>query len=119
VTYKYDKAGEFRVMTEPKREGMLGACGRKNMETFVKVAAAPVAAAPAAPTKAPAAKGAAAAAPKCPEGWKLDRKSLNKKSGAFTCTAKAGTMPPPGKLECPGELGYFENAKRGQLGCRS
>ncbi|HUN68665.1 MAG TPA: hypothetical protein VMU46_07700 [Burkholderiales bacterium] len=117
VTYKYDKAGEFRVMTEPKREGMLGGCGRKNMETFVKVAAAPAAAAPAAAKAAPA--KAAMAEPTCPEGWTLDRKSFNKKTGAFTCTAKAGTKPPAGKLECPGDLGYFENSKKGQLGCRS
>jgi hypothetical protein len=56
--------------------------------------------------------------PACPEGWRLDPKSVNRKTGAYTCTAKAGTKPPAAKLECPGDTGYFENAKRGQLGCR-
>ena len=56
--------------------------------------------------------------PQCPPGWALDAKSMVKKSGAFTCRAKAGTAAPEGKLACPGELGYFENRKKGQLGCR-
>ena len=117
VTYKYGMAGDFRVMTEPKREGMIAGCGRKNMETFIKVTAAPPAPGAPAPAKAAPAK-AAAAAPECPSGWALVAKSVNKKTGAFTCSAKAGTTPPAGKLECPGDLGYFENAKKGQLGCR-
>jgi hypothetical protein len=70
--------------------------------------------APVVATAAPA----AAAAPACPEGWKLDKKSVSKKTGAFTCTAKAGTAAPAGKLACAGTLGYFENTKKGQLGCR-
>ncbi len=122
VTYKYDKAGEFRVMTEPKREGLLGACGRKNVEAFIKVAAAPVAAAPAAaaPAKAAPAKAAsakAATAPECPGGWTLDKASV-RKTGAYTCKAQAGAKLPQARASCPGELSYFENEKKGVLGCR-
>ena len=112
VTYKYDKAGEFRVMTEPKREGMLGACGQKNMEAFIKVAAAPAAA----PAKAAAAK-AAAPAPGCPAGWALDKASV-RKNGAYTCKAQAGAKLPQARGSCPGDLTYFENEKKGVLGCR-
>ena len=68
---------------------------------------------------APAPAGAAAAAaPSCPEGWKLNAKSVNKKSGAYTCTAKAGTAAPASHAACPGSLSYFENSKKGQLGSK-
>jgi hypothetical protein len=127
VTYKYDKAGDFRVMTEPKREGMIGGCGRKNVEAFIKVAAAPAAAAPAAaaPAKAAPAKAkakaapakAAAPAPECPGGWTLDKASV-RKNGAYTCKAPAGTKLPQARGSCPGDLTYFENEKKGLLGCR-
>jgi hypothetical protein len=114
TTRAWNKAGEFRVMAEGKSQGpLLAGCGGKNQEAFVKVQApAPAAAAP-----KPAA-AAAAPAPSCPGGWRLDPKSVNRKTGAYTCTAKAGTRPPAAKLECPGDTGYFENQKRGQLGCR-
>jgi hypothetical protein len=104
-------------MAEGKSQGpLLAGCGGKNQEAFIKVQApAPAAAAKPAASK-PAA--ASAAAPKCPEGWTLDSKSVNRKTGAYTCTAKAGTKPPAAKLDCTGDTGYFENAKRGQLGCR-
>jgi len=117
TTRAWNAAGDFRVMAEGKAQGVLMAgCGGKNQEFFVKVAAP----APAAAAKPAAAKPAAASAPapRCPDGWKLDAKSVNRKTGAYTCTAKAGTKPPAAKLECPGDTGYFENAKRGQLGCR-
>lgn len=123
VTHKYDKAGEFRVMTHPHKEGMTFACGHKNTEVFVKVAAAPAAAAPAAaaPAKAPAHKAAAAkaaaAAPECPGGWALDKASV-RKNGAYTCKAQAGAKLPQARASCPGDLTYFENQKKGVLGCR-
>lgn len=59
----------------------------------------------------------AAAAPQCPAGWALDARSVGKR-GAFTCQAKAGSAPPAAGLACPSPLRYFENASRGQLGCR-
>ena len=67
----------------------------------------------------PAVAVAAAATGLCPDGWRLDARSTNRKTGAFSCVAKAGTTPPPSRLACPGELSYFENVKKGQLGCRA
>jgi hypothetical protein len=48
----------------------------------------------------------------------LAKPGVNKKTQAFTCTAKAGTKIPEPKLACPGDLTYFDNSKKGQLGCR-
>lgn len=110
----YAKAGLYTVMIEPKTAMPSLKCVGANQTGKVAVMApAPAAAA----ASAPAAKSAAAS-PRCPGGWKLDAKSVNKKTGAFTCTAKAGTALPTARLECVGSLGYFENKSKGQLGCR-
>jgi hypothetical protein len=76
------------------------------------VASAAVAAKPA------ASAATATASSACPTGWTLNAKSVNKKTKAFTCTAKAGTAAPEKKLSCEGDTGYFENTKKGMIGCR-
>jgi hypothetical protein len=112
ASYTYAKAGDYKVMAEGKTALPMLKCVGKNQVAMLKVeAVAPVAAA-----AAPA--GAKAAGPSCPDGWKLVAKSVNKKTGAFTCGAKAGTALPTAKLECAPPLGYFENKSKGQLGCK-
>ena len=106
VQHSYAKAGSYTIKIKPKTKLPALKCLGKNQEAVVKVVA-------------PAPAGAAAAAaPSCPEGWKLNAKSVNKKSGAYTCTAKAGTAAPASHAACPGSLSYFENIKKGQLGCK-
>ena len=56
------------------------------------------------------------ATPQCPAGWTLNSKSVSKKTGAFTCQAAPGTKPV--KVSCPGDLSYFENERKGLMGCR-
>jgi hypothetical protein len=109
LRHRYDKAGNYTASVKPVTRLPLFKCLGDIKTASVVVAAA--ADKPVAPT-------AAAEAPQCPAGWKLDARSVNKKTGAFTCSAKAGTTAPSGKLACPGDLGYFENVKKGQLGCR-
>jgi len=101
--HSYTKAGSYTVMVEPKAQGLTGKCLGDSQRVAVSVAAR---------------AAAKPAGPSCPGGWKLVAKSVNKKTGAYTCTAKAGTAPPQTPPSCPGELSYFHNAKRGQLGCR-
>lgn len=52
------------------------------------------------------------AAPVCPEGWALNEKSVNWRTGAFSCTAK-----PAEELVCGDGLRYYE--RDGIIGCRS
>ena len=106
----YAKAGEYKLMIEPKTALPTLKCVGKNQTASLVVTAPVAAAAAAAPVKS---VGLA-----CPEGWKPDAKSVNKKTGAYTCTAKAGTALPAAKPACPAPLGYFENQSKGQLGCR-
>jgi plastocyanin len=108
LSHTYTKPGTYTVKVTPRNNMPMLKCTGKDKTAVVKVVAPVVAVA------APA----AAAGPVCPDGWKLDKKSVSKKTGAFTCTAKANTAAPAGKLACTGTLGYFENTKKGQLGCR-
>ena len=124
TTHTYAKAGDYTVVADPGRVGGSLGCVGKKMNAMVKVVAPPppppppppVAAAPAAAASASAPK--AAMGPSCPEGWKLDAKSVVKKTGAYACSAKAGTAIPDKKPVCPGELSYFENSKKGMFGCK-
>jgi hypothetical protein len=104
--HAYAKPGTYTVKVEPRTKLPMLKCTGADQSATVKVVPVVMAAAP------------AAAAPACPDGWKLDKKSVMKKTGAYTCTAKAGTAAPAGKLACTGSLGYFENTKKGQIGCR-
>lgn len=111
TTHAYARPGDFTVVADPGKVGGSLGCVGKNVATMVKVAApAPVVAAPMPVT--------AAAGPVCPEGWKLNARSVVKRTGAFTCNAKAGTAVPEKKPACQGDLTYFENSKKGMLGCR-
>jgi len=105
VPRTYAKPGDYRIMAEPKTVMPIMKCMGSNQATTLKVSA--VAAAPA--------QKSGKASPQCPEGWKLDKKTV-KKSGAYTCRAPSGT--PAVKLSCPADLGYFENVRKGQIGCR-
>lgn len=107
LQHSYAKPGSYTVMVEPKSLGMTLKCVGDSQRATVSVV-----------VHAPARAAADAKAPTCPAGWQLDAKSVNKKTGAFSCSAKAGTKAPEPEPICPGNLTYFHNAKRGQLGCK-
>ena len=121
--HTYAKAGQYtlslggrHVQSHPHCTG-----ADKTATVTITEGSKPMIAAPVAPT--PAAKSAAVtlavtAANVCPENWKVVPKSFNAKSGTFSCSAKPGTALPAVKAVCAGDLTYFENAKKGQFGCR-
>ncbi len=108
LEHSYAKAGKYTVMVEGKGGKK---CLGKDQTAAVEIT-------PKAAASVPAASAASAAAALCPQGWKLVKGSA-KKNGAFTCSAKAGTAAPEPKPVCAGDLTYFENTKKGQLGCRN
>ncbi len=125
ITRSYPAAGQYKVDIEPTTAGSTLKClGKRQAVMLAVVAPASVAAAPVAAAPAPAAKSASAPAMAarpaalCPEGWALVKPGQNAKTKAFTCSAKAGTIIPEPKVACPGDLTYFDNSKKGQLGCR-
>ncbi len=114
LSRSYAKAGQYNIEIEPTTADRTLKCAGKRQSAMLTVAAAaPVASAP---MTAPA--SAAKPAAVCPAGWTLTKLGVNKKTQAFSCLAKAGTKVPEPKLSCPGDLTYFENSKKGQLGCR-
>lgn len=117
LRHTYNRPGQYALMAEGKKVTSHLKCTGANARATVQVVLPPSPPAPVAMTNAPSASPAAAPNP-CPAGWKLDAKSVNRKTGAFTCTAKAGTPAPEMKLSCRGDSGYFENPKKGQMGCK-
>lgn len=109
--HTYAKSGEFKVRAEGKTALPVLKCNGVTKSAMVKVAAPLPPVAAAMPAKATGSS--------CPDGWKLSAAGVNKKSGAYTCTAKAGTALPTARADCPAPLGYFENKSKGQLGCRA
>ncbi len=125
LSHTYAKPGNYTVIAEPKRSGSVLKCAGKNINKAITVVAVPIAATATAATAAasmPAASAAkvmpAKATTPCPEGWSLAKPGVSKKTQSFTCSAKAGTKIPEPKVACPGDLTYFDNSKKGQLGCR-
>jgi hypothetical protein len=114
----YAKPGNYNVRVEGKTALPTLKCVGQTKSARLVVTAPPPPPPPPAPASAPAAAAAAPAGPNCPDGWTLDGKSVNKKTGAFTCSARAGTKLPMARLDCPGALSYFENKTRAQLGCK-
>jgi len=111
-THVYEKPGTYTISMGGRHVESHPNCG--GPDKFAKVVVTE-GAKPAAEA-APAAKPSATAVCKAP--WKVAAKSFNAKTGAYTCAAKAGTALPESKPSCPGDLTYFENAKKGQYGCR-
>lgn len=108
-THTYAKAGNYSVTLGGRNVQSHPNCGGGEKAAALTVTEG---------AKTAVAAKAAPAASVCPDKWKRVAKSSNKKTGAFTCSAKPGTALPSPNLTCPGNLTYFENAKKGQLGCR-
>ena len=115
----YSKAGTYTIVAKGGRDGSAMGCPGET-KTSVTIAEAPKPAAAAAPAAAakPAAP-AAAAAPSCPEGYKINTKSVDKKSGAYSCTGGKGVKMLDKPLDCPEKTEFFSNtnSKGTTLGC--
>lgn len=100
----FNKPGTYTVRASGKNVKTTAGCNGA-ASTAVTVVAAP------APGRAERRAERMAAAFACPEGWMLNEKSVNRSTGAFSCTPK-----PAGQLVCAEGLRYFE--RDGIIGCR-
>lgn len=89
----FDKPGTYTVEATGRRHKQTQACYGQVSTTVTVVAAA------------------AYTQPACPEGWALNERSVNRRTGAFNCTAK-----PAVELQCGDGLRYYE--RDGVIGCR-
>lgn len=97
----FTRPGTYSVRASGKNHKTTGPCNGSASVNVTVLAEA-----------APGRSGRRAAAPVCPEGWALNEKSVNWRTGAFSCTAK-----PAAELICGDGLRYYE--RDGLIGCRS
>jgi hypothetical protein len=97
----FSKPGTYTVKASGKNVKTTSACNGASSTTVTVVAAA----------AAPARSGRTGAAPTCPEGWMLNEKSVNWRTGAFSCARK-----PTAQMACGDGLTYYE--QNGLIGCR-
>ena len=113
----YNKAGTYTVVAKGGRDGStLGCSGETKTTVTIAEAPKPVAASAPAPAPAAAAVSKAAPVPACPDGYNLDKKSVNNKAGAYACSMSKGAKKPEKMLECPDGTEFYMNAK--STGCR-
>lgn len=105
TTHTYTTPGQYTISIGGRHVQSHPNCGGADKFASVTVVAA-------APTAKPTAANA------CPAGWKLVPKSFNSKTGAFACTAKAGTAMPSPVMACYAKLKYFEDSKKNTIGCK-
>lgn len=116
TTHVYDKPGTYTLSMGGRNVESHPNCGGGDKFATVTVTEGAKPAAVLAPV-AVANPAAAGMATLCVAPWKLSGK-FNVKTGAYTCVAKAKTPLPEHKQMCQGDLTYFENAKKGQYGCK-
>jgi hypothetical protein len=98
----FTSPGTYTVTASGKNVKTTSACNGASNVTVTVVAAAAY----------PSRHGRAANAPTCPEGWMLNEKSVNWRTGAFSCAPK-----PAEQLACGDGLTFY--ASNGLIGCRS
>lgn len=105
--HTFTKPGGFSVQAKGQRVKTIFGC-RGDASTMVTI----LAPGGAKPSQAAAKAVSAPVAPACPDGWQVQARSVDKKTGAFTC---APTMPAK-KIDCGPGLAYYESGS--VIGCR-
>jgi hypothetical protein len=119
TTHVYDKPGTYSISVGGRHVESHPNCGGAD-----KFATVTVTEGARAMMAAPAMSGSAGAMAKpsasgvCQSPWRLVSRSFSARTGAYTCAARAGTALPDPNPVCQGDLTYFENARKGQFGCR-
>jgi hypothetical protein len=106
ISHTYAKPGQGTIKVKGTRAGSRMNCSGQEQSAVITVLT---------PANQTTYAAPVAANPACPEGWKLNAKSVDKKSGAYLCTASAKTKLPETKPTCPAGTKYTE--KKGSLGC--
>jgi hypothetical protein len=95
----FNRPGTYTVQATGRSVRTTEGCEGSTSTTVVVVAEA-------------AAAPAAAVTPACPEGWALNERSVNRRTGAYNCSAK-----PQLQMECGQGLQYYERG--GMIGCQA
>jgi hypothetical protein len=102
--------GTFTMTAKGGRDGSTMSCAGEAKATVAIVAA------PAQPAYPPR---AGRMAPACPDGFALNRNSVDRRTGAYTCAALQGSELPAAGMACPQGTAYYTNIQGTMLGCKA
>jgi hypothetical protein len=103
--------GTFTVTAKGGRDGSTLGCSGEAKAT-ITVAAPP-------PPPPAAAVPPPMTTPACPDGWALNHRSVNKYTGAYSCSARRGAVLPQAGIACPAGTAYYTNTQGTLLGCKA
>jgi hypothetical protein len=109
----YNKPGTYTVVAKGGRDGMILGCVANLTTTLVVTAPPPPMNRP--PMDPPQAR----IRPACPDGFVLNPASVNRRTGAFSCSARKGAQLPQSGLPCPPNTAYYTNTQGTLLGCKA
>jgi len=109
-THTFAGPGTFTVTAKGGRDGSTMGCSGEAKAT-INVAQAPL---PPQPAVAPA-----MTTPACPDGWVLNRRSVNRFTGSYSCAARQGALLPQAGIACPAGTAYYTNIQGTLLGCKA
>ena len=110
--HTYNQPGTFTIIAKGGRDGSTFGCSGEARAT-VNVQPAPV------PPPVVGAPPPGMMAPACPDGWSLNRRSVNKYTGSYSCNARRGAQLPQAGIACPPGTAYYTNTQGTLLGCKA
>jgi hypothetical protein len=109
-THAYAGPGTFTLIAKGGRDGNTMGCSGEARTTLTVVM-------PAAAPMEPRRMGRYSEA--CPDGFALNRNSVDRRTGAFTCAALQGVELPNAGIPCPQGTAYYTNIQGTMLGCKA
>ena len=108
-THTYNTPGTYTITAKGGRDGSTLGC-TSDAKTTLTVTA---------PPPPPKAAAPMAAAPACPAGFVLNKKSVVRKTGAYSCSATKGAQLPEKGMDCPPGTAYYTNTQGTLAGCKA
>ena len=112
-SHTYAGPGTFTVTAKGGRDGSTMGCTGEAKATITVAQAAP------APPPMATTPPSNMMAPACPEGFYLNRRSVDRYTGAYTCSARKGAVLPQAGISCPPGTAYYTNMQGTMLGCKA
>ena len=110
-THTYNAPGTYTITAKGGRDGATLGCTSDAKTTLTVTAPPPppprINAAPMDMT------------PPCPAGFVLNKKSVIKRTGAYSCSATKGAQLPEKGMDCPSGTAYYTNTQGTLAGCKA
>ena len=112
-THTYNLPGTFTILAKGGRDGSTMGCSGESTVTLNVVAAPPP------PPMEMRPRHGERYTPACPDGFVLNRNSVNRRTGAYSCSALQGSELPRSGIACPPDTAYYTNEQGTLLGCKA